>query len=89
MGNTSLPGIKSIVDGLRERNAATAADFVETCLELVGPIEVSEITRRELIEQAEEGGDLHWDSDENARESEQRIGVMLALIAASRDFQFA
>ena len=89
MGNTSLPGIKSIVDGLRERNAATAADFVETCLELVGPIEVSEITRRELIEQAEEGGDLRWDSDENARESEQRIGVMLALIAASRDFQFA
>ena len=62
---------------------------METCLELVGPIEVSEITRRELIEQAEEGGDLRWDSDENARESEQRVGVMLALIAASRDFQFA
>ncbi len=89
MGNTSLPGIKSIVNGLRDRNAATAAEFVESCLELVGPIEVSEITRRELMEQAEEGGDLRWDSDENAGESEQRVGVMLALIAASRDFQFA
>ena len=89
MGNTSLPGIKSIVNGLRDRNAATAAEFVETCLELVGPIEVSEITRRELMEQAEEGGNLRWDSDENAGESEQRVGVMLALIAASRDFQFA
>ena len=89
MGNTSLPGIKSIVDGLRERNAATPSEFVEACLELVGPIEVGETTRGELLDQAEEGGDLRWDSEENARESEQRVGVMLALIAASRDFQFA
>ena len=89
MGNTSLPGIRAIVGGLRERNVTTPNEFVEACLELVGPIEVSEITRGELIDQAREGGDLLWDSEESAKESEQRVGVMLALIGASRDFQFA
>ena len=89
LGNTSLPGVRSIIDGLREREAGAPAEFVAGCLELVGPLEVSDITMNELMAQAEEGGELRWDTEENARKSEQRVGVMLALIGASRDFQFA
>ena len=63
--------------------------FVNGCLDLVGPMEVSEATRAELLDMAREGGDLLWDTEANIRESEKRAGVMLALIAASRDYQFA
>ena len=59
------------------------------CLELVGPLEVSEGTRAELLDQAHGDGELRWDSEDDVARSEQRVGVMLALIAASRDFQFA
>ena len=52
------------------------------------PLDVSDETRVELLDQARSDGDLRWD-DETASASERRIGVMLALIAASRDFQFA
>ena len=85
MGDTSLPGVQAIVNNLRERGTMTPAQLVEACLELSGPVEVSESTYSELLEQARQGGDLSWDSDD----AERRAGLMLALIAASRDFQFA
>ena len=85
LGDTSLPGVQGIVGSLRERGAMTPAQLVEACLELSGPVEVGEATYSELLEQARQGGDLTWDSDD----AERRVGVMLALIAASRDFQFA
>ena len=85
LGDTSLPGVQAIVGVLRERGAMTPAQLVEACLELSGPVEVGEATYSELLEQARQGGDVTWDSDD----AERRVGVMLALIAASRDFQFA
>jgi hypothetical protein len=41
------------------------------------------------LDQANEDGGLNWDSEESSEKSERNIGVMLALIAASRDFQVA
>ena len=89
LGDTSLPGVKAIVSGLRERGVSTPEEFVDACLDIVGPLEFSESTRSELLDQATENGGLHWDTEENSENSERKIGVMLALIAASRDFQFA
>jgi hypothetical protein len=50
---------------------------------------VSEQTHRELLAQAEEEGDLRWHTEQESRASTQRVGVMLALISASREYQFA
>ena len=85
LGNTSLPGVQAIIGNLRERGSMTPAQLVEACLELSGPVEVSEGTYSELLEQAQQDGDLNW----NNEDAERRVGLMLALIAASRDFQFA
>ena len=63
----------------------TPAQLVDASLELAGPVEVSEATYSELLDQARQGGDLTWDNED----AERRVGLMLALIAASRDFQFA
>ncbi len=85
LGDTSLPGVQAIVSNLRSRGTLTPEQLVESCLEMVGPMEVSEATRVELLEQARSGGDVTWSSEAD----DKRVGVMLALIAASRDFQFA
>jgi hypothetical protein len=50
---------------------------------------VSDSTLRELLTQALKFGDLCWDSDEAIVESERKVGKILTLIAASRDYQFA
>ena len=85
LGDTSLPGVQAIIANLRERGSMTPVQLVEACLEQAGPVEVGEATYSELLEQARQAGDLDWDSDD----AERRVGLTLALIAASRDFQFA
>ena len=89
LGDTSLPGVRTIIAGLRHRGVSAPEEFVDACLDLVGPLEFSGSTRSELLAQAAEDGDLNWDTEEETEKSEKKIGVMLALIAASRDFQFA
>ena len=46
-------------------------------------------TYDELLAQAQDGGELSWSTEEGSTNSEKRVGIMLALIAASRDYQFA
>jgi len=89
LGDTTLPGVQAIIGNLRQRGDLTPAQMVASCLELAGPLEVSDATYAELLEQARQGGDVRWDTDAARADAERRAGVLLALIAASRDFQFA
>jgi uncharacterized protein (DUF1800 family) len=89
LGDTTLPGVQAIINALRARGSLSPEAFVEGCLDLLGPLEVSEQTRGELLAEAAEGGELRWDTEEDTATSERRVGVMLALISASREYQFA
>ena len=89
LSDTALPGVRAIVEQIRAQGTLSASEFVDGCLDLIGPLEVDEDTRRELLTQAERGGELRWDTEQEASASEERVGVMLALIAASREYQFA
>ena len=89
LGDASLPGVRAIIDSLRARGTRTPAELVDGCLDLVGPMEVGQQTRQQLLGQAEEGGDIRWSTEEEATASERRVAVTLALIAASGEYQFA
>jgi hypothetical protein len=62
--------------------------FVDQCLDLMGPIEMGSGTRDELISHAENGGAVNWEGDDNYAKSTVRTGEMLALIGATREYQF-
>jgi len=89
LGDTSLPGIKAMVTALQEQGTLAPAAFVDACLDLLGPLDVSAQTYGELLAQAEDGGWLTWETADDVKTSTQRVGVMLALIGASREYQFA
>ena len=90
LSNINLPGVQSIIQRVKAHGSLTPTEFVESCLDLVGPLDVTETTRQELVTLAEQqGGDLRWDTDEVSSNSARRIGDMLGLIAASREYQFA
>ena len=74
---------------MKSQGNLSPADMVAGCLDAIGPLDVGEATYGELLAQAQEGGEFRWNTDEDATKSEQRIGILLALIAASRDYQFA
>ena len=90
VSDTELPGVKSIVKRVAESNgsAMTAEALVDQCLDLMGPVEMGEHTRRELLSHAESEGPISWDTDEDYARSSRRVGDMLALIAATREYQF-
>jgi hypothetical protein len=81
--------VRAIVDALRAQGTLSPEAFVDGCLDLLGPLDVGEHTRSELLAQAEEDGELRWDTEQACTTSERRIGTMLALISASREYQFA
>ena len=52
MGNTSLPGVRSIIVQLKSQGTLSPGEFVAACLDAIGPLEVSESTHAELLAQA-------------------------------------
>ena len=90
VADITQPGIKDIVDRLSSEGAALSPkEFVDRCLDLIGPLEVSASTRDGLVRQAASGGDLRFGTQDEREMSAARIGRMLQLIVASREYQFA
>ena len=90
LADLSKPGVRDIIDRLAAEGGPVLPDrFVERCLDLAGPVDAGEETRAGLLNFANNGGDLRFDNDDERERSAARIGRMLQLIAATREFQFA
>ncbi len=88
--DVTKPGIRYIVRRLSASGQPIQpSEFVEQCLDLAGPLDVSDTTRGALLEFAETDGPLTFDTDADSAKSEERIGRMMTLIVASREYQFA
>ena len=94
VSDASKPGIRAIIKRLRAAgDSLTPEQFVDSCLDLAGPVNLEDKTRADLISFAQSGGDLVFSSNGSANgetdESTDRIVLMLQLIVASREYQFA
>ena len=89
VSNTELPGVQSIISRIKDRGTLSPTELVDACLDFLGPLEVNEATLQELVGLAEPGGHVSWDTDDAAQRSTRRVADMLALIVASREYQFA
>jgi len=90
VSDTSKPGPQMIVNRLAGAgHPLSPEEMVDSVLDLVGPLEVQEATRQALVELAAKDGNLTFGSDEDRARSEERIGRLLRLTVASREFQFA
>jgi hypothetical protein len=86
LSDFDLPGVRDIHERLRDRGDLSPEEFVDACLDLVGPVEVRDETRRDLVEHAAQGGTVSW--AENGKNA-VRVTDMIQLIVATRDYQFA
>jgi uncharacterized protein (DUF1800 family) len=89
IGDPSLPGVRAIINRLKAQGTLSPEQLVDGCLDLLGPMEVGAETRQELLDQAKEWGPISWDGETNAQTADQRVGEMLQLIVATREYQFA
>ena len=88
LGDTSRPGIDAIVQRLKSQSDLSPEGFVESCLDLIGPLDVRPEARQQLVEHASETGTLRWSTEQDASTSRARVGEMLQLIASVREFQY-
>ncbi len=85
----SAPGVQDIISRLSEGGTLSPDQLVDRCLDLVGPLEVGADTRTALSAYADSVGDVDLGSDEARTENAGKVGRMLQLIVASREYQFA
>ncbi len=84
------PGVRSIIEGVKAQGAnMTPEQLVDACLDLIGPLSVSERTKQELVEHAASAGELHFGANGEGDSSTARIKEMLQLIVATREYQLA
>ena len=85
LGNTSLPGVKAIINRLGSEGPTLSPDrLVDGCLDMLGAYELADETRTALVAMAQEEGELHTSSDEFA----PRVGQMLQSIVATTEYLF-
>ena len=84
----SGPGIRSMIDTIEAHwDGVSPEGLVDTCLDQIGPITVSDSTRQELVDHAAAGGEIGSGTQYGGRASADRIKEMLQLIVATREYQ--
>jgi uncharacterized protein (DUF1800 family) len=87
LGDLSKPGVQRIIARLRGYGEMSPAQFVDACLDLLGPLGASAKTRAALIKYAAQEGPLRLDREDHA--ADRRVAELLSLIASTREFQMA
>jgi uncharacterized protein (DUF1800 family) len=89
LGRTDLPGVQDMIDRLMARGQSLSAEaFVEGCSDMVGCLNMSEDTRRELVTYAQRGGALRHGTAAERAEFTRRCSEMFQMLAATGEFQF-
>ena len=92
LSDVTSPGVRSIIDRLQagaDHGVLEPSDLADRCLDLLGPIEVSDETHSVLVQYADRHGSLDLNDHKPGDEAEQRVGNMLRLVAATREYQLA
>ena len=92
LSDVKSPGVRSIIDWLEagaDDGVLNPSDLADGCLDLLGPIQVSDETRSVLVDYAARLGDLDLNGHQPGDQAEQRVGNMLRLVAATREYQLA
>ena len=86
LGNTELPGVKSLINRLMAQGETLSPEaFVDSCLDVIGPLSIDEATRGELVAHSKKGGELR---SADQTEFTRRSGEMFQMIASTAEFQF-
>jgi hypothetical protein len=88
--DVTKPGVRAVIERLSALGATlTPETVVDHCLDLMGPLTVGNETRQALLRIAQSGGELRFGTPEERQTSAVRVGRVLQLIVASKEYQFA
>jgi uncharacterized protein (DUF1800 family) len=91
LADVKNPGVRAVISRLASEDGGVLSPelLVDRCLDLLGPVSVSDDTRAALVEYAARLGDLNLGAHQPGDESERRVGDILRLVTSTREFQRA
>jgi uncharacterized protein (DUF1800 family) len=88
LGDLSRPGTRALLNRVKAQGDLSPEGFVDSCLDLLGPLPVQADVRQNLVQHASEKGPLRWGTEDESNASSARFGEMMQLIASVREFQY-
>jgi uncharacterized protein (DUF1800 family) len=88
VSDPSRPGIRRIVEQVRDQSRLTPEGLVDQCIELVGPLAIKEGTYGSLLRFVEQAGVPAFDGSDDAAD-ERRVVRLIQLIVSTREYQMA
>jgi uncharacterized protein (DUF1800 family) len=85
VADPNKPGVRAIINRLQAAGELSPEQFVDSTLDLIGPLPVKPGTRDALVNHVSRTGPLTFG---DAKAADQRITELLQLIVATREFQF-
>jgi hypothetical protein len=91
LSDISQPGVRDMIAWLdaKHNGVLTPEQLVNGCLTLLGALDVDDETRTALLDFASADGELNLKNHQSGDAAEQRVGNMLRMIAATREYQLA
>ena len=91
IGDASKPGVQAMIGRIASGHEGIISpeSLVDACLDQIGSISVSDDTRRELVDFAARGGDVHTGSGNPDEAVRQRIVDVLQMVVSTHEFQRA
>jgi Protein of unknown function (DUF1800) len=83
----SKPGIREIVDRMRAAGELSPDEFLDACLDALGPLPIRPSTRAALLNHVNKQGPLRFGTGEDPAAAE-RVTELLQLAVATREYQF-
>ena len=87
IGDDTRPGVKKIISRVK-KVGLDPKTLVESCLDVLGPMNVSEQTMKALLEHAEKLGNRTADNTYKETDVTQIIIELLQLVVSTREYQF-
>ena len=90
LSDPDKPGIRAIIDRIAQSAGTSTLSpekLVDSCLEILGPLDVLDSTRAGLIGYANKHGDLSFSDEQSASEADKAIVVLIQLIVSTQEYQ--
>lgn len=87
IGEKKYSGVTDILDVLKNKKR-TPVEVVELCLDIMGPLKVSNKTKTELVDHVAIEGEIQWNRTNEFPVTESKIIELLQLIVSTKEYQF-
>ena len=89
VGDITRPGVQNIINRIKAQGDISPEQLLDSCLDLMGPLEIGAQSKQELVDNISKGGDLRWGTKKEAKTSANRVAEAMQLIVSLREFQYA